>query len=80
MSEYRLPVRDSAELRGARDLNSRRDFISQRPGPYMDVLDYPMGRDYGRLLSRDYAPPVTGRRYSPEMRRVTVSHLDSSGL
>jgi len=71
VSEYRQHVRDSIELReyrGSRDFDDRRDFPSQRPALYMDVPDYPYGRDYDKPISRDYIPPSAGRRYSPEMR------------
>jgi len=60
-----VPVR---EYRGTRDFDDRYDFVGQRPGSYMDMPDYPMARDYGRPVSRDYTPPPTGRRYSPDMR------------
>jgi len=60
-----VPVR---EYRGTRDFDDRYDFVGHRPGPYIDMPDYPMARDYGRPVSRDYTPPPTGRRYSPDMR------------
>ena len=75
LADYRPPVRDNVELReyrGARDFDDRRGFPSQRPGPYADMLDHPVTRDYGRPVSRDYPPPGTARRYSPEMRLATL--------
>lgn len=69
------------ELRGARDLDSRRAFPpSQHSGPYMDIPEYPvMHESYARPPVGRYNVPaaVTDRRYSPSEMRYAKDNSDA---